>query len=215
MLATLSPEEKIEAFLMIGQKHNEGLAYAFDYLDANALNNMNKAQLKELVKTGIENYLTEQLSSSDMMYMFPYSDSVFNYMIINSNLEQRAQEKNLSNECTNLFRTLDSVCESGWDIAVIESLEFQAINILGNEEELFYLTASSVAKATNSYWAQNYSAWNEIIDIDPLATPINVAKADVAGAVGGVMRYWWLGGAGWAASAIGWGCISSAVAILK
>jgi hypothetical protein len=209
---------RISQFKSIGIDHNKGLEFTFNYLKQNGVSDkMSINEIKELVKEGALKFLSNKMSNNELILFREFADKSFensNTKSSSVDLSDLIGEFNVSPELANIFEEFDDICDNNdvsENISLIENLEFKALDILNNDEEVVFFGATSVAKATYDYWKHHQDEWMNLINNLGKASPSSVAKADVGGAVGGAMAYWWLGGpVGWGASILGGALIGSA-----
>ena len=114
------------------------------------------------------------------------------------------------------FNKLDAIIEESTyeDLnSKIHDLEIEAIDILTDEEEIAFLSSSSVAKQTLPYWFNHSEDWKNLFNnfekVDKWTAAKKVGKADAAGAAAGASAW---GVAGWLGGPVTWTAAGSAIA---
>jgi hypothetical protein len=210
-------KKRISQFKSIGIEHNKGLEYTFNYLKENGVSNkMSISEIKELSKEGALKFLSNKMSNNELILMNEFADNTFgnsNVKLSSVDLSNLIGGFNVSNELVSVFEELDEICNNNdvtENLSLIENLEIKALDILNDDEEVVFLGATSVAKATYYYWKQHHTEWLILINDLQKASASSIAKADLGGAVMGAMTYWWLGGpVGWGPSIFGGALIAS------
>ncbi|MEI7596518.1 MAG: hypothetical protein WCK02_12275 [Bacteroidota bacterium] len=198
----------VEKFKVVGEQHNLSLASVYNDMKSQEIDLSSKEKFANQFEISLNKFFSKSTlinnSNSTCIdykgkckYYFKtqltsknksgsseeYNDSLINNSDFSANL------KGLLLNLTK-FPDNDNLTISQFNI-FIDSLNNVAVQILDNENELnIYFTASSVAKASFEYWANNLDNWVVMIGSnkkDPASINNGVLGADVGGAVGGAI----------------------------
>ena len=181
----------INQYDYIGQQHNDGLDFVYN-------------KLLTLKNENLKIYTKEEIQELSNQYTILYyetikSDNPFqgaHSLINNSYKDMHSQEKlynenlNLSNELMQLLDDLDVIINNqsltkNQIVNSIKSLEDNAINILNDNDQRIFFSASTVGRYTIDYWSNNINKWKELFNYETESWWGNAGGADVAGAAGG------------------------------
>ncbi len=191
--SVLSAEQKIIEFDKIGQIHNDGLKYTYDYIVLKKTTNTTPQQVKIFAEQGVNLYLVKLGLTSNYSDTKKFIDEVFKSSNLQSLLDSKINQLNLTD---NQKSYVDSIQTEFNNLSISQNpstfnqrllqLEYSAINKLSDAEELSILSYLAVSRASVDYWVVNGDTW---IDNVPHAKKPsywgNVGKADGKGAAAG------------------------------
>lgn len=189
----LTPDQKINEFEKIGQIHNNGLRYTYDYILSKKTTNTTVQQVKIFAEQGVNQYILQLGDSYKFGDNKKFVNEVFQSNNLQTLLDQKINQMSLSTaqinflanvevEFSNLYKHQNSRL---FDQILIQ-LEYSAINQLSDEEELPILGYMAVARASVNYWVNCGDNWiNNVPHAKKPSYWGNVGKADGKGAAAG------------------------------
>lgn len=215
--SALSSEEKIVEFDKIGQVHNEGLEFTFDYLVSRSDINTSIQEFNDLAQQAGMQFLIKLSLDSYYEDALNFNNEIFQTNDLSKFLQSKIEKMNLNSK---QIEYMDSIEMEFINLSISQNdelfkkrlleLEYSAINELEDAQELPILSYLSVSRASVEYWLNNGDRW---IDKVPHAVKPNywgeVAKADGKGAAGGAG---WFGGAAIFGGPVTWAAFGGCVA---
>lgn len=225
----LTDAQKFAEFEKMGQNHNVGVEYVYNYINNRKTANSTINQLYLISEQGSLAYLNSLGTNTD-----PYTQELYTNVsntftttpVDISNFTDLYNSTSITQSQKNYISQLENILNQGGTVKSvtisINNIENQALVSLSNEEEVLVLSLMSVCKYSYQYWTTNKSKWLTLITTTDNPTPSpaaldpkKVAKADGKGAAAGTAA--WGAGAifggpvtwsAWAISTAGWavGC---------
>lgn len=191
--SVLTPDQKIVEFDKIGQKHNEGLEFTYNYIITKSNPNTTLQQSKIFAKQGANQFIVQLGENSHYGEVNQFINEVFQSNNLENFLNEKINSLSLSSIQINYidsieieFVNLTTSQNSTLFNQRLLQLEYSAINNLTDDEELAILSYLAVSRASVDYWTIKGSDWSENVPhVQNRSYWGGVAKADGAGAAAG------------------------------